>query len=231
MPALFLSQNGIAALDEAKAALAEVLGSEAEKVEIVRMVIFNPVEKKEKEGKVFIKYSLPIKIAFSEIENKNLKEIFSKANFKLAKFPKEQAKNIEFSKLFLNLLGMASASRELSVNEGFRDKEVFREEVGALKEYIKCVRAANGLFLNFPGYPVALLMALISNLPESFLSAFRNILGGVIGLSREGKAKDLDEIKYYNGAVVSLGNQLQIKTPFNEIIYKKGLEKLSPKPR
>lgn len=225
IPALLISQNGIAAISEAKKALFEVLGKDAEKVRLVRVILFNPIGKESRDGKSYIKYSLPIRIALSKVSGSqgidDILNIFEKANFKIKEFPSKDAKNIEFSKLFLNLIGMAAASRGVSIKDGFKNKEIFREEVKALKEYIKAVKFSGGKFLNLPRYPVKIFIDTLSFFPTQVLLSFRNIISKIVSKGRNGKPKDLDEIDYYNGAVVSLGKKIGVKTPINEIIYKR----------
>ena len=227
-PALLISQNGIEAIKEAKKTLKEIFGQDSEKIRLVRIVLFNPIDKKEAENKIQIQYSLPIRMAIAKVSGlagiEDIVEIFKKSNFEIAEFPPSQAKNLEFSKLFLNLIGMAAASQGFSIEEGFKQKEVFREEIEALKEYIKVVKLAGGVFLNFPHYPVKLFTVLFS-LPVGLLSVFRNNFARIISQGRKGKPKDLDEIEYYNGGVVNLGKKFGIETPINEKILKRVREK------
>ena len=225
LPVLALSQNGIVAADDALNTLKEIFGDKVEKIQIIRISLFNPIDREEKENKTYIKYSLPIRIAFSKVSGQNnLKEIsdlFKKAGFEAEKLPFEQRKNMELSKLFLNLIGMASASRGLSVEEGFKNLESFKEEIFSLREFIKVVRVKNQNFINFSHYPVKLLASLIYYLPIGFLSFFRNQLARIINKGRKRKAKDLDEINYYNGAVIKLGKNLGVPTPINQEILKR----------
>ncbi len=200
-PIFVLSQNGINAIDSAKKALGE-------NANIVRMVLFNAISRERNT----VKYSSPIKVALAQaLGNKGVDEvaeILKNSDFKVDQFPKKEAKNIEFSKLFLNLIGMASASKGLSIREGFTSKEIFREEIKALKEYVEIVRSAGGKFVNFSNYPIKLFVFLVS-LPVSLLIPFREKLAGIITKGRGDKPKDLREIDYYNGAVVDLANQLK----------------------
>lgn len=225
VPDLLISQNGISAMEDAQKTLKEILGEKFEKIRLIRIILFNPIEKSEREGQIYIKYAWPIRIALAKVsgsgEIKDVVEIFQKSGMEVKEFPLKQAKNLEFSKLFLNLIGMASASRGFSIEEGFKEKEVFKEEIKAIREYIKIVKVAGGDFLNFPHYPVNFLTILFQ-LPIIFLLPWRNILAKIISKERIGKPKELDEIDYYNGAVVRLGRKLKIKTPVNEKIYKSG---------
>ncbi len=231
IPTLLISQNGIAALAEAKKALKEIFGERAEKIRVVRVILFNPIEKKYLKDKVVIKYTLPVRIVLAKSSGeegiKDIVEVFRKADIEVKEFPSEEAKNLEYSKLFLNIIGVAAASRGYSVKDGFKNKEIFKEEVGALKEYIKVIKLSGGKFLNFPHYPVKLLATLFAWLPLTFLLPVRNMLAEIVSKGREGKPKDLDEVEYYNGAVVGLGEKVGFKTPFNKKIYQRALERLS----
>ncbi len=230
IPTLLISQNGIAALSEAKRALREVLGDRVKEAKLVRVILFNPIDKRERDGKIYIKYSLPIRIAvaeaFGEGGIKDIVEVFQRAGFEVEEFPLKEARNLEFSKLFLNLIGMASASRGVSVREGFENKEIFKEEVEAIKEYIKTVKLAGGRFLNFSHYPVGFFAFFFCVLPLDFLIPFRKLIAKIVSRGREGKPKDLDEINYYNGAVITLGKKIGIETPVNEEIYNRVWKKL-----
>jgi ketopantoate reductase len=231
LPTLLISQNGIAAIKDAKKALKEVFGQDGEKVRIVRIVLFNPVDKKEKGAKVCIKYSLPIRIALTKAAGEggieDIVDIFKRAGFEISQLSQKEARNLEFSKLFLNLIGMAAASRGISVREGFENKEIFIEEIEALREYILSVKKSGGQFLNFPHYPVRLLTFLFSQLPISILLLLRGIIAKMISKGRGGKPKDLDEIDYYNGAVVDLGKEIGVETKVNNRIYQRSLKKIS----
>ncbi len=226
-PALIISQNGISASEEAEKAVHEVFGSEAESVRIIRVALFNPIDKTEEGGLVKMLYSLPVKGAFAQVAGQadvgDIAEIFKRAGLHFKKFSSGKAKAMELSKLFLNLIGMASASRGMSVTEGFKNKEVFCEEVKALREYVKAVRLSGKHFVNFSQYPVRAMADLLYFFPPSLLSAIRNLLAKAVSKGREGKPKALDEIEYYNGAVVELGKKTGIPTPANKEIYRRAV--------
>lgn len=230
LPTLLISQNGMAAISDAEKALREIFGEDSKKVRLVRLVLFNPIDQKKIDDNLYIKYGLPIRIALAKAAGpggiKDIAELFERAGFQIKEFPQKEAKNLEYSKLFLNLIGMASASRGFSVMEGFKDKEVFKEELNSLKEYIKAVKLAGGKFINFPNYPVKILTLLFGCLPMAFLLPFRNMMARIVSSQRQDKPKVLDEIDYYNGAVVNLGEKVGIKTSANAKIYKRILERL-----
>ncbi len=226
MPTLFLSQNGVTASDEAKEALREVFGEAAEKIKVVRISLFNSVDREVVDGKVYLSYSLPIRLSFGPVSGyfkaEEIRSIFDGTGIEAEEISSKNVKNMEFSKLFLNLIGMASASYGLSVGEGFQNPKIFREEVMMLREYIKAVESGGGNFVNFSHYyPVKTIASLFNILPIELLSIFRNRLGEIIEKGRRGKKKDLDEIAYYNGAVVDLGEKIRVPTPINKEIIKR----------
>jgi len=230
IPALFISQNGIEAIEESKEALKEIFGENSKEIKIIRCVLFNPIGKEEENDKTYMKYSLPIRMAVSKVQGrgdiKELMEIFEKADFKTTEFSQKDSKNLEFSKLFLNLIGMASASQGFSIKAGFKNKEIFKEEVRVLKEYIQVVKKSHGKFLHFPHYPVKFLSVFIELMPIFLLIPARNVLVEFISKGRGGKSKDLDEIDYYNGGVVKLGDKIGVAIPINKKVYRRVLERL-----
>ena len=235
LPDLILSQNGIVAIREAEKTLRDVLGKRIEEVRITRVSLFNPVDIQESNGKFYVDYFSPVRIAFSieddSKEKGDIKEVFGRAGIEAEEIPWKKVESMEFSKLFMNLIGMASASKSLSIEKGLEDKETFKEEIMALREYIKVVRRKKGGFLNFRHYPIKLFAFLTDFLPIAILSLFREKLARVITKEREGKLKgNLDEIDYYNGEIIKLGKELGIDTPFNQKIYQKMKERLLYQP-
>ena len=225
-PSLVLTQNGLVAGQEALNSLKEIFGQEAEKIQIIRVSLFNPVEKKTIDGKVYISYFLPIRLSFGIFsgpgDTSKIKEIFKKAGIEAEEVLPKDVKNLEFSKLFTNLVGIPSALRGLSIREGFKNREIFQEEIAALREYIKVVKAVRGDFLNLRKMPIKLLATFIFYLPLPVLILLRRQLAKLIDKGRGGKAKgNLDEINYYNGQVVKLGKEMGILTPVNEEILKR----------
>lgn len=227
-PTLVLSQNGIAAIKDSLKTLKEVFGKDSDKVRVARLVLFNPIDRKEIKGSTDIIYSLPIRVAFGKISGpgnlQNITFLFKKSRFVTKEFLPEEIQDMEFSKLFLNLMGMASATRELSVSQGFQNPETLEEEIGVLKEYIRVVQASGGKFLNFPWCPVKFITFFIKVLPIKIFLPLRKYLSRLISEGREGKPKDLAEIKYYNGAVVNLGKKIGISTPINQKVLGRALK-------
>ena len=67
-----------------------------------------------------------------------------------------------------------------------------------------------------------LALAILFNfVPTLLLLPLRNTLAQIVSSQREEKPKILDEIDYYNGAVVKMGKELGLKTPANQRIYQR----------
>lgn len=223
LPALILSQNGLVAGNEAKNALEKILRERTNEVQIIRVSLFTAAEKIDLEGKIYINYSLPIRLCLSVFsgprEVNEIALLFREAGIVAEEISSEKVRDMEFSKLFVNLIGMASATKGLSLEGGFNDRETFKEEVSSLKEYIKVVKAVGGNLLNLSQYPIKLFTPLLEKMPLSILILSRKKIWEIINRGRGGREKgNLDEIDYYQGEVVRLGKQLGIKTPINEKI-------------
>ncbi len=227
-PTLILSQNGVAAISDSISVLKEIFGSDYEKIRIVKLSLFNPIDRKRQKTEIIVNYSLPIRISFGKVSGPgNLKDIqllFKNAGFETTEFSRDRIKDMEFSKLFFNLIGMASATKGLSIEQGFKDRGSFKEEIEVLKEYIRVVKSSVNSFVNFPDYPVKLFTLLIEILPTKLFLLFRKNIAKIITKGREGKPKDLTEIKYYNGFVVDLGKKLGIPTPINQKVVNRVLK-------
>ena len=229
IPSLILSQNGISAVEDAKKELEEIFGQKAKDVRIIRVSLFNPISSQKINDEVKISYFLPIRLAFGIASGpggtEDIKEIFEKANIEAEEISPENIKNMEYSKLFTNLIGMATAAGGLGIAEGFEQKEIFEEEIKALKEYIKVVKKGTGKFLNFNHYPIKLFTLLINFLPLTILRIFRKRIVKAITKGRGGKEKgNIDEVEYYNGMVIRLGEKFKVETPINQKIYRRILE-------
>ncbi|MCX6084853.1 MAG: hypothetical protein NTX94_00235 [Caldiserica bacterium] len=223
-PDLILSQNGVVAAEEARTELESIFGARARTIRILRVSLFNPVSVKMSGDKTVIAYFAPVRLAFGVAsgpdETQDLLELFLGAGIEAEAVASRDVKNMEFSKLFTNLLGVPSAAHGLTIEEGFADRGVFEEEIRALREYALVVKRSGGRFLNFRHYPTGLYAALLGAIPMSILSLFRKKIATVITKGRGNKEKgNIDEIDYYNGAVVSMGERLGVGTPVNREIY------------
>jgi ketopantoate reductase len=228
-PVLVLSQNGLSAANDAREALKEILGPEAEKVKIIRLSLFNPIGANLSGDGIFsINYSVPVQLCYGVHSGgedaSDLREILLKTKIESEEVAPKDTRNMEYTKLFMNLIGMASAVRGKSVKEGFNDQETFVQEINVLREYAKVVKRAGGKFLNFTNYPYPLgLMAwAVVFLPLPVWSLFKSQVAGLVGSKRNDKPKDIGEIDYYNGEVVKLAKSLGESVPVNEKVLQQG---------
>lgn len=225
IPVLILSQNGFEAVEEAISALQEVFREQASNVQIIRLNLFNPVDAIKTGDNLLLKYLEPVSLVFSSAfgpENTaGFKKILEESRTEFQEYQRKDFKNMEYSKLFLNLIGMASASWGKPVSQGFQDKAIFKEEAEALKEFILTVKLAGGKFINFKRYPVKTMADIINITPMPLLVLLRNILGAKISKGRGGKPKDLSEASHYNGAIAKMAQKFGIQAPVNIKIYNK----------
>ena len=235
IPALVLSQNGLLAISDAQTALNDALGQDADKIRIIRVSLSNGIDLRVDEaayapagatasqsGTFIISYKIPIKLGFGAIVGKatDIKEILQAARIKAQEFKGADVYKMENSKLFTNLIGMASATCGLTVSAGLRDKKTFEQEIAILKEYVSAVKASGGGFVdNFAGYPIKMLAEMVL-LPTALLVPFRGIFERIVSKGRS-RPKDLSEIDYYNGEAVKLGQAVGVPTPVNEEIIRR----------
>ena len=255
IPALILSQNGLSVIGDAQAALNEVLGQEADRARIIRVSLINGVDLKmetvtaestagkpasraalapggataSQGGTAIINYKIPIKLGAGTVNGQSiddLKAIFVAAGIKCQEFQGKEVLNMENSKLFTNLIGMAAAVDGMAAGDGLRDKKIFKEETAMLKEFVVAVEKSGGGFADdFAGYPIKFL-ARTMLLPIWLLMPFRGLFANIVAKGRN-RPKDISEINYYNGEVVKLGKQFLVPTPVNEKITTKAKEILA----
>jgi hypothetical protein len=235
LPVLVLSQNGLSAGGDAREALKEALGADSEKVKIIRLSLFNPIAAVLSGETFCVSYSTPVQLCYGVHSGgagaSDLREVFSNTKIDAAEVAAGDTRNMEYSKLFLNLIGMASAVRGKSVKEGFNDPEIFADEMKVIREYAKSVKKAGGKFLTFPNYsyPVGIIVWGLTSLPLPVFSLFRSRLAGIVGSKRDNKPKDIAEIDYYNGDVVKLARKFGVCVPANEKILAEGKKLLKEK--
>lgn len=219
-PALILFQNGLSAINDAKTGLAEALGSDADRVRIIRMSLINGVDAEIGDGTFRAIYKLPIRLGFGAVGNQSaadIKEILVDAGIECEEFKGKGVFEMENSKLFTNLIGMAAAVDGVGVEAGLRDRKIFRREAAMLREYVLAIKAAgSGFSDSFCGYPIKFLAGLML-LPVWLLLPFRGLLARIVARGRN-RPKDLGEVDYYNGEVVKLGKRFGVAVGENEKI-------------
>ncbi|MGB9598278.1 MAG: ketopantoate reductase family protein [Minisyncoccales bacterium] len=218
IPLLFFIQNGWGIRKEVSEIFQSFFNPDEEKIE--RLILLNPISKKE-EKEIVVTFSFPLRILVPSEKERDFFYSFGK-NFSFYFFPKKEEENLEYSKLFLNLFGMASAANGFSLKEGLFQKEILRKEIGVLKEYIFIVKKRKGKIFNLPGYPLKIFSFFISFFPLNFFYFLRKIILFFVSTKRERKEKSLKEIDFYNGQAVFWAKEMGLKLPFNEEVWKKG---------
>jgi 2-dehydropantoate 2-reductase len=139
------------------------------------------------------------------------------------------AADMKWSKMLTNLIANAtSAILDMPPGEIFAHPDLYRLEIGQLRESLR-VMAAQGLkVVDLPGTPVRLLAFAVKYLP---LTVSRPLLGRAVGAGRGGKmpsfhidlhaGRGKSEVDFLNGAVVREGRRTHIPTPVNNLLTEK----------
>lgn len=137
-----------------------------------------------------------------------------------------EAQAMKWSKMLTNLTSNAlSAILDLSPGEILKNKDLFKIDMGQIREAL-AVMAAYGIpVVDLPGTPVRLFAMASKNLPL-FLS--QPLLIKFIAKGRGEKmpsfhidlknGRGKSEVEYLNGAVVRFGENKNIKTPINRFL-------------
>lgn len=226
IPSIVLSQNGFKAAEEANEAINEIFGATKNSYQIIRLALFNSVREVKDGETSIIEYKTPIRIAFSVFygtdETDAFEEILKNSGIEYTKVQRNDLKNMEYSKLFTNLIGIPSYSLGLNIEDGLKNKDAFKEEMLALKEYVTVVKKSGGHFLNLPHYPIATFATLVEHIPLSILMLFRPLVTKLVLQLRHTKEKgNIDEIDYYTGAIIDLGKKYRVEMPINERVLRR----------
>jgi 2-dehydropantoate 2-reductase len=146
---------------------------------------------------------------------------------------------MKWSKLFTNLIANpSSAILDMTAAAIFADPELYRIEIGMLRECLAVMRAQRIAIVDLPGVPVRAL-ALATRLP-AWLS--KPLLARGAGGGRGGKmpsfhidlhsGRGQSEVEYLHGAVARAGLQYHVPTPINatltEILMALTLQNVPP---
>jgi len=114
------------------------------------LALFNSVREVKDGETSIIEYKTPIRVAFSVFYGTNetdaLEDILKNSGIEYTKVPRDDLKNMEYSKLFTNLIGIPSYSLGFNIEDGLRNKDAFKEEMLALKEYVAVVKKSRRTF-------------------------------------------------------------------------------------
>jgi len=153
-----------------------------------------------------------------------LVDIFDKAGLNAKRY--SSAASMKWSKLLTNLMSNAtSAILNMTAEEVYRNKDLFRIEMRQLREALSVMSALKIHVTNLPGTPVKAISFAARYLP-AFVSQPLMIEGIAKGRGDKMPSFHIDlyggrgksEVDYLNGAVVRFGETLSIKTPVNRVL-------------
>jgi 2-dehydropantoate 2-reductase len=139
------------------------------------------------------------------------------------------AADMKWSKMLTNLVANAtSAILDMSPAKIFAHPDLYRLEIGQLRECLRVMAAEGIKVVDLPGTPVRLLAFAVKHLP---LPVSRPLLGRAVGGGRGEKmpsfhidlhsGRGRSEVDFLNGAVVQAGERTGIPTPVNELLYER----------
>jgi len=135
-------------------------------------------------------------------------------------------RSLKWTKLLMNIMGNASSAiLDASPQQTFAQDNIVDLEIAAWREALAVMRAAQIAPINIGSYPFKQLAPLIRHAPKILL---RSILRKQINKARGGKMPSLhidlakgkpnSEVSLLNGAVVKMGQALQVPTPANALL-------------
>lgn len=148
----------------------------------------------------------------------------TQAGFAVTRYP--DARGMKWTKLLMNMAGnAASAILDMPPDEIFAQSRLVDVEIAAWREALNVMRCAGIPPVNLGGYPFGTLAPWIRRAPRWLL---RPVLRSRIGGARGGKlpslhidlhaGKSRSEVRWLNGAVVRLGEELGVATPVNRVL-------------
>lgn len=149
---------------------------------------------------------------------------FAEAGFQTRRYA--DWRSLKWTKLLMNLLCNASCALL-----GWTPAQVWAHpplvslEIAAWREAMRVMSGLGCRLVNLGGYPLALLGPFLRHLPERWLAGpMRRFVSGGRGSKMPSLYLDLEqnkgrsEVAWLNGAVVSAGRQLGIRTPANQTL-------------
>jgi len=136
------------------------------------------------------------------------------------------APGMKWSKLIMNMIGNAT-SAILAQPPGvtFADTRIANLEIDALREALRVMSASGIPPLNVEKYPLGALAPLLRFGPRALVRpALQRMVSGARGGKMPSLCLDLDagklgsEIGWYNGAIVSKGEEVGVETPVNLLL-------------
>jgi 2-dehydropantoate 2-reductase len=214
MPPILCLSNGVSN----EAALAEVFGAE----KVIPGTVTTAVGRRGA-GNIVLEKLRGVGIASGHPLSKKLNAAMNKAFLNSQLF--NNGDSMKWSKMLTNLIANpASAILNMSAAEVFANKELYKVEIGMLKECLAVMEAQGIDVVDLPGVPVRALV-FATTLP---LWLSKPLLGRAAGAGRGGKmpsfhidlhsGRGKSEVGYLHGEVVRAGEKHNVPTPVNKIL-------------
>jgi 2-dehydropantoate 2-reductase len=155
--------------------------------------------------------------------SEKLNKVFNNAYLNSHLF--DDANSMKWSKMLTNLIANpTSAILDMTAAEVFANKDLYKLEIGMLRECLAVMEAQDFKVVDLPGTPVRAL-AFATKLP---LWLSKPLLGRAAGAGRGGKmpsfhidlhsGRGKSEVEYLHGAVVRAGEKCNVPTPVNKAL-------------
>ncbi len=214
MPPVLCLSNGV----ENEPALAAALGAD----KVIYGTVTSAVGRRDA-GDIILEKLRGTGIAAGHPMSERLVAAFNEAYLNCKLFP--DAAGMKWSKMLTNLLANpTSAILDMTAAQVFAHKDLYKLEVGMLRECLAVMRAQNIAVTDLPGTPVRAL-AWAMRLP---LWLSKPLLGRAAGSGRGGKmpsfhidlhsGRGRSEVEYLHGAVVRAGEKCGVPAPVNKMM-------------
>lgn len=215
LPSFFCLQNGV----DNETTIAKVLGWD----KVIYGTVTSAVGRREV-GNIVLERLGGVGVAAGHPLSERLVVALDRAGLNATLYPK--AEDMKWSKMLTNLVSNAtSAILDMTPAEIFSHSGLFRLETQMLRECLNVMRAQGFGVTDLPGTPVKLLANAVRYLP-SFV--YRAVMKQKVGKGRGDKmpsfhidlhsGRGKSEVTYLNGAVVRVGQKLDIPTPVNQLL-------------
>jgi len=155
--------------------------------------------------------------------------LFEQAGHKVKVF--ENYKDMEWTKLFANMINFGAIKHFKSPREAFSDPSIFMEEMKAMQDRLRIMHSAGMCLVDLPGFPGKLLdKALSFSLTPNILYFLRSTLAEWIDKQRNGtlpaaarliqKGLSAPEVRDYLQPWISLGTEYGLRSSLDERLLK-----------
>lgn len=214
MPPILCLSNGVAN----EPAIAEALGAD----KVIYGTVTTAIGRRGA-GDIVLEKLRGVGVAKGHALSEKLNDAMNKAFLNSQLF--ENASSMKWSKMLTNLIANpTSAILDMTAGEVFANRDLYKIEIGMLKECLAVMEAQGCEVVDLPGTPVKAL-AFATKLP---LWLSRPLLGRAAGAGRGAKmpsfhidlhsARGKSEVDYLHGEVVRAGEKHNVPTPVNKVL-------------